>query len=144
MQLLITDSESLMEACFRLGDARFSLPNAVFDEAAGVWRGPFLREEFDEPALTSKREGRVFAKTTYPLYEAILELRGVKACSISDRSHIELYYFRFCEPVGDAVRLVFAEDMEITLTFDGAPRGGLADVRLSEQVGTSWGLKGFA
>jgi hypothetical protein len=141
VKLVISDAASLVDTCGWLQDARFALPDAVFDEAAHIWRGTFLREGLEDPALLSRREGVVFAKTTYPLVEAVLELEGVRDCVVDDRSRIESYYFRICEPVADGFRLVFAEDMEITLSFDGPPRGSLADVGVSDEVGTLLGLK---
>jgi hypothetical protein len=141
VKLLISDAASFVGACAWLQDARFDLPDAVLDEAACTWRGTFLREGLEDPVLLSRREGVVFAKTTYPLVEAILELEGVRHCVVHDRSRIESYYFRFCEPVAEGFRLIFAEDMEITLGFDGPPRGSLADVGVSDEVGTLLGLK---
>jgi hypothetical protein len=141
VKLLISDAASLVESCDWLHDARFRLPDAVFDEDARTWRGAFLREGLDDPALLTRRDGVLFAKTTYPMVETILELAGVQTCVVDDRARIGTYSLRSCEPSADGFRLVFAQDMEITLGFDGAPRGCLVDVGVSAEVGTQWELR---
>lgn len=136
VQIEISDHGSLMKACDLLHDAQCDISSITFNADLGSWKATFKREFFEDPTLM-QHEPRlfIFTKHTFPLITSQLSLDGVTACKIEDKADIGTYMFNECRLNDQAYVLWFCEDMKITLTFAGTPRGQLRDLnRLEEKV----------
>ena len=130
----IKNDESLLEACDILHDAKFDISQLQVDENAGVWRGRFEREFFEDPSLI-KHESKflILVKGTFPLADSELRLDGVKSYEIQDKSKIGIYTFNECKIVDGVATLFFCEDMKMIVTFRGCPSGSLIDHKLLDK-----------
>ena len=137
VRIEIRDNDSLLEACDILHDARFNLSTLHVDEEIGVWNGRFEREFFEDPGLMNYQTKLfIFEKATFPLADSELTLNGIKSYIIEDRSRIGIYHFNECEIAGEAVTLLFSEDMKMILTFQDKRQGRLVDHKLLDKTGS--------
>jgi hypothetical protein len=132
VRIAITDAASLLDACDHLHDCNFALDSVSFDAESATWSGIFFRPAFDEPSLATVRHGWLRDRTTVPVFEAPLELEGVVGYDLSDRSRIGLYRFNECRVVPGGYEFAFHEEMELLISFRGAPQGLLHDARQTE------------
>jgi hypothetical protein len=137
----ICDETSLLKACDILHDASFDPMNAKFDVQTATWTAVFHRDFFEDVGLVSERSGILFTTFTYPMAESVLELRGITACDILDRSRIGTYTFNECQVSRGRYRFLFCESMEVVVTFREKPSGSLRDIRLLDENGSYTALR---
>lgn len=135
----ITNAASLLDACDILHDARCDLSTLQVDLDRGVWQARFEREFFEDPdAMTHERKLLFFTKTTFPIAETELTLKGLKRYRIEDKAHIGIFMFNECQIKGDVATLLFCENMRMILEFESGPHGRLVDLRLLEKTGSMY------
>jgi hypothetical protein len=101
----VVDEPSLLGPLDWLHDEIFDLDSVVFDPDAHSWSGVFLTP-------TKQR----------------LSLSNVVGYELHDRSRIARYHFNECRCSPAGCHLLFHEDMDFVLQFDGPPSGSFDDL----------------
>jgi len=133
----IIDNESLLKTCDILHDAYCDLSTVEYDENNGRWKGIFEREYFEDPKLVELEPRFLFFhKVSFPIAKSGLNLEGIKAYKIVDKSNIQIYSFNECEIKKNVYYFIFNESMEMNFTFKEAPEGNLVDQELLSKRGS--------
>ncbi len=142
LKVNIIDKKSLLKVCDILHDGYCDLSKIKYDEINGVWTAVFEREFFENTKLMNfERKLLFFHKVTFPMVKTEFTLERIKTYKIEDKSNIQIYSFNECQVKNNIYKLLFNEDMAITFTFNGMPKGGLTDQELLDKKGSYYKWK---
>ncbi len=102
-----------------LHDCPFYLERASYDEAAGMWRGIFIRPLWDDPRVRHRGVPLLYLRSRLPVAEASLTIAGVRSLEVIADQGIGQYTFDELERTAGGLRLRFNEALCLNLELSG-------------------------